>query len=102
MAWSAYGEEIMADLSVGSLPGLRPWAWWTFELGEEPPDEPALRLAELGLLRDDERARITARAAEGRARIGTPREHHDGNGHSADRDAVALDQAVTAALQARR
>ena len=57
--WRLYGEELMSDCATGrSLPGTRPWGFWRFELGEDPSDEPAVRLAELGLLRDDEVAAI--------------------------------------------
>ena len=84
-------------------PGQRPWAYWRFELGEEPPqdDRQPIRLAELGLLRDDEVAAIAERANEARPRIGTTAEHYGPNCWP-DRDAVELHEAVTAALQARR
>jgi hypothetical protein len=71
LAWEAYGEELMGDFATGrSLPGMRPWAYWKFELGEDPPDDdPVVRLAELGLLRDEEVAAIAERANEARMRI---------------------------------
>jgi hypothetical protein len=80
-------------------PGHRPWAYWKFELGENEPDgdDAAIRLAELGLLRDDEIAAITERANEARMRIGTPAEHHGPN-YWPDRDAVELHEAVQRAL----
>jgi hypothetical protein len=101
LAWEAYGPEIMANGKGHGLPGTRPWAYWHFELGQDYPerDHAAIRLAELGLLRDEELAAIAERANEGRTRIGTTREHHDGQGQSADRDAVALHEAVTRALR---
>jgi hypothetical protein len=97
--WKVCGPELMSNCATRSLPGTRPWGWWRYELCEERPDEPALRLAEHGLLRDDEITAITQRANEGRARIGTTAEHHDGQGHSADRDAVELYEAVKLALR---
>jgi hypothetical protein len=97
LAWHAYGEEIMAGPSSA---GRRPWAYWEFELKEERPDgdEEAIRLAELGLLRDDEVAAIAERANEGRARIGTTAEHIGWNDYYPDRDAVELHEAVKRAL----
>ncbi len=69
------------------------------EFGEEPPqhDDEPIRLAQLGLLRDDEIAAIAARAAEARTRIGTPAEHVSGDGgYRPDVLAVELHEAVTA------
>lgn len=66
------------------------------EFGEEPPqhDDEPIRLAQLGLLRDDE---LAARAAEARTRIGTPAEHVSGDGrYRPDVLAVELHEAVTA------
>ena len=96
LAWEAYGKD---DLRIfnPSRPGTRPWAWWKFELGEDPPDNEPVRLAELGLLRDDEVAVIVERANEARARIDTPAEHYGPNCWP-DRDAVELDEAVKRAL----
>ena len=95
LAWEAYGRE---ELSLDrGLPGTRPWAYWKFELGEDPPDNEPVRLAELGLLRDDEVAAIAERANEARARIDTPAEHHGPNCYP-DRDAVELHEAVKRAL----
>src|SRR3954447_13513853 len=101
LAWHAYGEEIMGDLTARpSSAGTRPWAYWEFELNEERPDgdEEAIRLAELGLLRDDEIAAITERAKVGRARIGTTAKHHGPN-YYPDRDAVELHEAVKRGLE---
>lgn len=55
MAWEAYGA-----ITALAAAALRPWAYWKFELGEEQSEngEEAIRLAELGLLRDDEFAAI--------------------------------------------
>ena len=95
LAWHAYGEEIMAAARPSSA-GTRPWAYWEFELKEARPDgdDEAIRLAELGLLRDDEIAAIAERANEGRARIGTTAEHVYWGGGSADVEAVELHEAV--------
>ena len=27
----------------------RPWAWWRFAIGEDPPDDEPARLADIGL-----------------------------------------------------
>jgi hypothetical protein len=99
LAWEAYGEEIMGNNQGRGLPGTRPWAYWRFELGEDRPDgdDAAIRLAELGLLRDDEIAAIAERANEARMRIGTAAEHHGPN-YWPDRDAVELHEAVKRAL----
>jgi hypothetical protein len=103
LAWAAYGEELMQHNCAGrSLPGHRPWAYWKFELGEDPPDgdDAAIRLAELGLLRDDEIARIAERANEGRPRIGTTVEHISGDGsYRPDVLAIELHEAVKRALR---
>jgi hypothetical protein len=104
LAWEAYGEEMMRNNNAGrGLPGTRPWADWRFDLGEDPPDgdDAAIRLAELGLLRDDEIAAIAERANEARRRIGTAAEHYGGIGgtYRPDRDAVELHEAVKRALR---
>ena len=105
LAWEAYGEELMQHNRAGrSLPGHRPWAYWKFELGEDPPDgdDAAIRLAELGLLRDDEIARIAERANEGRPRIGTTAEHVSGDGsYRPDVLAVELHEVVREAERKR-
>ena len=70
--WTVYGAELVSSLVGRSVPGTRPWGYWKFDLKEQEPDEPALRLAERGLLRDDEVAAIAARAKEGRRRGSAP------------------------------
>jgi hypothetical protein len=77
--------------------GERPWGWWKFELGEDPPDDEPVRLAELGLLREDKIAAIAERANEARVRIDTPAEHYGPN-YYPDRDAVELHEAVRRAM----
>ena len=96
-AWEVRREEWLGH---PRLPGTRPWAAWKFELGEEPPEDDAepIRLAELGLLRDDEIAAIAERANEARPRIGTTAEHYGPDCHP-DRDAVELHEAVKRALE---
>jgi hypothetical protein len=89
-----------ADGRYNGPAGTRPWAWWVFDLGEEMPRggwaAEAIRLAELGELRDDELAALHERANEARLRIGIPREVLS-DGHSMDRAAVELFEAVRAA-----
>ncbi len=52
LAWHAYGPFKHRQ------PGWRCWGYWKFEVGEDPPDDQPARLAELGLLRDDEVAAL--------------------------------------------
>jgi hypothetical protein len=98
LAWEAHREEMMRH-NLRSAVGFRPWAYWRFDLHEDRPDDDdaPIRLAELGLLREDELVRIVERANEGRARIGTNAEHR-GPAGSADVDAVELHEAVKTAL----
>jgi hypothetical protein len=72
LAWAAYAEEL--GLGKGRTPGTRGWARWKFEAGQDPPadDDQPLRLAELGLLRDDEVAALAELADEAAARLATP------------------------------
>lgn len=35
-AWADLGDEIMAEYRA-KHPTLRPWGWWTFDYGIEPP-----------------------------------------------------------------
>ena len=97
--WDRDGAELMRDRTYD---GRRPWAYWHFELGEDPPDrdQEPIRLAELGLLRDEEIVAITEHANEARARIGTGAEHYGGiNGNERpDRKAVELGEALSAVL----
>lgn len=96
LAWQAYGEEILSDCA--GIPGVRPWAFWKYELNERRPEgsgAEAVRIAELGLLRDDEIAAIAGRANEAKARIGTDAEYR-GPSYWPDRDAVELHEAVQA------
>jgi hypothetical protein len=99
-AWEVRREASMAFNAMGrSGVGFRPWAYWKFDLHEDRPedDDASIRLAELGLLREDELVRIAERANEGKARIGTDAEHRGPDG-SADIDAVELHEAVKRAL----
>jgi hypothetical protein len=73
LAWAAYGDDVMRGWSPGR-PGLRPWAFWEFDLREKQPEDEPIRLAELGLLRENEIAAIAERANEARGRIGTSAE----------------------------
>jgi hypothetical protein len=103
VAWEVERGWLMTDGGRG--PGRRPWAHWWFDLGEEIPRDfaaEAVRLAELGLLRDDELAALRERATEARLRVGTAAERISALGthmeQRPDRDAVALYEAVAAAL----
>jgi hypothetical protein len=94
------GAGLRVKLDAGR--GRRRWAYWKFELGEDPPnlEEKPIRLAELGLLRGDEVVAIAERAAEARLRIGTDAERHGSGGRDRpDRRAVALHEAVERALR---
>jgi hypothetical protein len=82
------------------LNGRRPWAYWAFDIGEPRPsgDAETIRLAELGLLTDQEREVIARRATDADGRIGTESEHISALGtrmeQRPDREAVALDEKV--------
>jgi hypothetical protein len=67
-AWQVYGDEIMDWKAAG--PPSRPWGWWVFEAGEEPPaaDAEPVRLAELGMLTASELASAAESANEAKAR----------------------------------
>ena len=73
VGWRIHGAEIMAGWQRQH--GSRPWGWWVFEKGEEPPPrEPGaneIRLAELGELTEEECAALAKRAAEARAQLET-------------------------------
>ncbi len=92
LAWEAYGGVVTLN-----CPGTRPWGWWRFEVGEDLPENEPVRLAELGLLGDDEIAAIAERATEARMRVDTPAEHYGPDCHP-DRDVVELHEAVKKAL----
>jgi hypothetical protein len=83
LIWERDGERLMADHA--GRPGWRPWGYWRFVLGEEMPrgDAEAVRLAELGDLRDEELAALHGRASGARTRIGTAREQWN-SGHRPD------------------
>ena len=52
------------ELHTGLPPGRRPWAFWTYVLGENPDvNEEPRRLAERDLLHPDEEAEIIALAS---------------------------------------
>ena len=86
VAWVHHRDTVMEEY-VGPR-CTRPWGFWRFELGEEPPrptwnsdarklDNPhaeTLRLAEVGELTDAELAALRERANEARLRVGTDRE----------------------------
>jgi hypothetical protein len=65
--WELRRDELLAR---DALPGSRLWAFWHFDLREDEPREPddaAIRLQELGLFRDEERAEVKEKANEGRS-----------------------------------
>jgi hypothetical protein len=100
-AWEVRREASMDFNALGrSGVGFRPWAFWKFDLGEDRPEDDAetIRLAELGLLRDDEVAAIAEAANEAKTRIGTGAEHYGPDNYRPDRDAVKLHEAVERAL----
>jgi hypothetical protein len=100
--WELDREEL---LSYPHAPGWRAWAFWVFDIEEEPPrgyGADVVRLAEVGLLKPDEVAALEERANEARLRVGTPRERVSGgalggSGVSVDARAVELWDAVRAA-----
>ena len=102
LGWRYRGERIMEDHR--GRPGTRPWGWWVFEVGEDPPPRAleAVRLAELGELTREELAALRERANEARLRIGTTGERISGGGRehgvSMDVRAVELWEAVERAL----
>lgn len=80
----------------------RPWAYWRFDLNEDPPEDlrdQTIRLAELGDLADAELAELAERANEARLRIGTSAEHISAARTEVerhpDRERVELYEAVT-------
>ena len=102
VAWELERERMLREYRGPA--GTRPWAFWWFNLGEEMPHDwaaEAVRLAELGELRDDELAALRERANEAMLRIGTTRERVSGgglpHGVSVDARAVELFEALTAA-----
>ena len=106
VAWEIHGAKIMEGRELRH--GSRPWGWWVFEKGEEPPPlEPGaneIRLAELGELSEEEIADLARRAAEAKAIIdsGKPRGYvsTDGGGPiDIEQDAVDLWERVQKALK---
>jgi hypothetical protein len=120
--WEIERDRLMAGTCNGV--GQRPWAFWVFDVGEDPPreagcrepDPEPIRLAELGLLTPEELAAIREDANVARTRIGTDAELIAGGGRiglerpvspmlcieSFDRKAVLLEERVTAALKERQ
>jgi hypothetical protein len=67
-------------------PGLRPWAFWRFEFGEEPDyEDQVIRLAERGLLFEEEIAALAERRTW---------RHIDTGAEHVDERAVALYERV--------
>lgn len=89
VGWGIHGERTLGE---GHGDGRRPWGWWSFEAGEEPPeprDEP-VRLAGLGELTDAELVALREAADEARPRVGTAAERISGGGRDCP-GAVSLD-----------
>jgi hypothetical protein len=107
VAWEVHRDHMLANHNPN--PGIRPWAYWKFDLGENKPPtryQEALRLAELDLLREDELVALQERANEASLRVGTPAEHISAfrlpNEYRPDQEAVELWEAVQGALEAGR
>jgi hypothetical protein len=84
-AWAVHGQTIMRDWPR-DRPGLRPWAFWQAEFGEEPDyDDRIVLLAERGLLFEEEIAALADRR--------TWTDINDGSKH-VDEKAVALYERV--------
>jgi len=61
-AWPVLRPEIMLE-HLKLFPGRRPWAFWKFEMGRDPPpneDQPRI-LHRLGLLSKPEKAKLSNR-----------------------------------------
>ena len=80
--------------------GCRAWGWWVFEVGERPPKQQELRLAELGELTDEELAEISERANVARAQVGTDAEHRGPN-YFPDRRAIEVRERISAIRKRR-
>jgi hypothetical protein len=52
--WREHGEALTAE-HVGKFPGSRPWAFWKFTKGVEPPKDELECLTKSNLLLPDER-----------------------------------------------
>ncbi len=69
--WRAFRDELMRDRADGGrVAGSRPWAYWHFELGEDPPeelDEQTVRLAEIGKLTAREAGEVRGRGPASKA-----------------------------------
>ena len=87
--------------------GSRPYGWWRFERGEEPPPlEPgaaAVRLAELGQLTKEECAVLAERAAEARAQLESGVQNYVATGggrrHNSEQETIDLWRRVQEALR---
>ena len=100
VAWQVERDRLMRCPRAGQ--GQCPWAFWRFEVGEEPPEDPwhdePVRLAELVLVAAEELADFQERANVARLRIGTVAERHywpKGSG-SVCRDVAAVWEAIQA------
>jgi hypothetical protein len=101
IGWSIHGEKLMEKWERRH--GSRPWGWWVFTVGEEPPPmEPGakeIRLAELGELTKEELAAIAERAAEAKATLESGRKNYIATGGGQqlnfEQEAVELYERVT-------
>lgn len=78
--WWVYRQQLMTPKRE-PRPGERPWGFWKFDLGEEPPEgdhAQVVRLAELGELSPQETAEIRERGLAAKRRLETERNIHIG------------------------
>jgi hypothetical protein len=88
LGWRLHGARLLSNTRQHCY---RPWGWWVFEVGEDPPPtgEREVRLAELEELTDEELAELAEEANVARTRVGTPREHRGPN-YFPDRRAIEV------------
>ena len=66
-SWLLHRSKLMApyedgfDARTSDRAGLRPWGWWKYEQGTNPPDAETDALRGLGVLTDEEEASLAAR-----------------------------------------
>lgn len=102
LAWHAYRGEFGSGDCGPPRCACRMWAYWKFEIGEERPEgeDEALRLAELGLITDDEVAKIAEDARRARERLASGENFYDNTEQALQGD-VELHERVIATLEER-
>ena len=96
VGWRIHGAKLMQGWEFRDA--SRPWGWWVFEQGEDPPPlEPGakeLRLAQLGEITDDECAALAKRAIEAKAKLDTGVESYVATGEGGrinfEQEAISL------------